>query len=376
MHLLKILKLFLIILASAISLEATCFFHPHVYENAFSNSTFELSPYQSFFEKHKLKKRLITLSKNPIFSSQECYLSDEVTNYIEEILAVLQENSINREKIDWKEFRYKFYTMMNGCAYTWQTYSKMNAIIILLGDNHSQFYTSEQITELHSEKNYFLNEIKGKIHPKNIAYLKVPETSCVSGEYAQQLRSVIRELDQTKPNKWIIDLRGNFGGNMWEILAGLSPLLDKGVIGYFGENLDDLCAWIHEPGVLKLQKWDEYVVENFKDFFSVRKKNPYIAVLIDSHTASSAEATTIAFKGNRNTKLFGSKTYGLSTGNRELFLSDGSFIALTRNYFFDRNRQKYTDGIEPDVHISSENLEHCLEEAVRWLNNQRSFFLF
>lgn len=372
----KAITTLLVLLITHIHTWALEVINPDLFLTKTPKCQYDTSGYYDHFDKYRLKESKILLPMNKPHCLVSVYLSDEVTSYLEEIISSLKENSINRDKIDWEDFRFKFYTKMNGCAFTWQTYSKMNEIIDLLRDNHSWFLTPSELTEAHSENNFFLDQIKGEILSKNIAYLKIPRTSCISEEYAQKLRAIIEELDQAKPKKWIIDLRGNLGGNMWEMLAGLSPLLDQGIIGYFGHKGDDLCAWVHEPGKLKLRRWDEFVEENFSDFFTVKSKSSYTAVLIDSDTASAAEAVTIAFKGSRNTKLFGSKTHGLSTGNGACFLSDGSFIALTTCYYFDRNKQKYTDGIEPDVCVSSENPEDCLEEAIRWLNRQKSLVLF
>ena len=32
---------------------------------------------------------------------------------------------------------------------------------------------------------------------------------------------------------WIVDLRGNFGGNMWPMLLSVEPLIGNGTLGYF-----------------------------------------------------------------------------------------------------------------------------------------------
>ena len=83
-----------------------------------------------------------------------------------------------------------------------------------------------------------LSSIKGHTL-NNIGIVRVPalfnfeSTSTCSKEYVAQLTKVIHNLDKINVNGWVIDLRFNNGGNMYPMLAGLSPLLPKGLIGYF-----------------------------------------------------------------------------------------------------------------------------------------------
>jgi len=70
-----------------------------------------------------------------------------------------------------------------------------------------------------------------ELNDLNIAYLVVPHFSPeddVDGvQFETRLQQLIAALDQQHPRGWIIDLRGNGGGNIWPMLAGLGPLLAK-----------------------------------------------------------------------------------------------------------------------------------------------------
>ncbi len=52
-------------------------------------------------------------------------------------------------------------------------------------------------------------------------------------KFASLLQREIKELDQNEIDNWIIDLRGNTGGNMYPMYLGLSPILGEGIGGYF-----------------------------------------------------------------------------------------------------------------------------------------------
>jgi C-terminal processing protease CtpA/Prc len=49
--------------------------------------------------------------------------------------------------------------------------------------------------------------------------------------YATKVQSVIADLVSKKPCGWIVDLRGNGGGNIWAMLAGVGPILGEGELG-------------------------------------------------------------------------------------------------------------------------------------------------
>ena len=65
--------------------------------------------------------------------------------------------------------------------------------------------------------------------------------------YANSLAEQIINLARSKPLGWVIDLRGNFGGNMWPMLAGLYPLMVPGTVGAFidreGHRQDWPLSW-------------------------------------------------------------------------------------------------------------------------------------
>src|SRR5206468_4322951 len=64
-------------------------------------------------------------------------------------------------------------------------------------------------------------------------------------------------------------------------------------------------------------------------------------------TASSGEAITISFRGRPGARSFGAPTAGLSTGNEEYALPDGSMLFLTTSIEADRIGHRYAAGSCP-----------------------------
>ncbi|MGA7930969.1 MAG: S41 family peptidase, partial [Candidatus Sulfotelmatobacter sp.] len=52
-------------------------------------------------------------------------------------------------------------------------------------------------------------------------------------QFADKLHRLTVDLQAQKPDSWIIDLRGNLGGNMWPMLAGIGLVVGEGDLGSF-----------------------------------------------------------------------------------------------------------------------------------------------
>ena len=105
---------------------------------------------------------------------------------------------------------------------------------------------------------------------------------------------------------------------------------------------------------------------------SISNKFP-IAVLTDGQTGSSGEAVVVSFIGNDKTKLFGQPTWGLTTGNGNFKLQDGSEIFLASTIYADRNENTYRGSISPDFIIDNKSASQndmVMEAAINWLQSQ------
>lgn len=138
----------------------------------------------------------------------------------------------------------------------------------------------------------------------------------------------------------VVDLRGNDGGDMGPMLAGVSPLLPDGTALEFVSNAYSSPVTIEGNGVrgggspttTSGGKWDAPV-----------------AVLVDGDTASSAEATMLAFRGLDDSRSFGAPTAGYASANMVYDFPDGSALMLTIAKDKARTGEIFSeDPIQPD----------------------------
>lgn len=288
--------------------------------------------------------------------------------YLDEILAIMQANSINRHQIDWASFRQSVYAAA-GNAQTIQDVVKaaIPTALSLLGDHHSFYVSSAGVATYNpSPRGGCSDPAPPAVAPQpGIGYVKVTSFSG-SGtamlDFAVSIQDQIRAADGPAIRGWVVDLRRNGGGNMWPMIAGVGPVLGEGTAGAFVDPDGNVTRWGYANGTSFAES---SVVVQVPSAYRVLAPNPRVAVLTDCGVASSGEATVVAFRGRPNTRSFGTPTYGLSTSNRTIILSDGASLYLTTATMADRNLARYGDVIVPDEVISDP--AGTVQRAVEWL---------
>lgn len=238
------------------------------------------------------------------------------------------------------------------------------------GDKHSFFLTQGQI-KWFLKKNPEPKEPEGKYLGDGIGLIRVPHFAFFASphltpqDFANNIRSQIKKIDtQNEINCWIVDLRGNNGGDMWPMLGGLNALINDGIVGYF-VNLKNHKEFAWESNNGEIASTHQLI-----DTYKVKKLPLKIAVLIDSKTASSGEMTAISFIGLPNVKVFGQPSAGYVTANATIHLADGTQLNLATSNVADRTKKIYSDKIIPDVIVNTptgSNIDETLEAARKWL---------
>jgi carboxyl-terminal processing protease len=294
------------------------------------------------------------------------HISPVAKNYIDEVITLLQNNSINKNKINWEDFRNDVYRHAKGSRTIDQTYTSITYAIDKLEDHHSYFaanIVSQDTSDLKP-----LPILQDENVPENIGYIRIG--FCMGDEqqknnYINSIVDKIAKQDKIRLKGWIVDLRGNFGGDMVPMLVAIGPILGEGILGYFFYPDSSFYTWNYKNGYL----YDENGIwwEQSTNSYHLKSPNPYVAILTDNVTASSGEAVAIAFKGRNKTKSFGIPTFGVSTSNRSYTLSDGSRINLTVSVFADRNKIRYGSSVYPDV-VCEE--KETLVKAINWISSK------
>jgi carboxyl-terminal processing protease len=221
------------------------------------------------------------------------------------------------------------------------------------------------------------------VQGKNFGYIVLPRCSAKDNEglllYAEDVRRILTDLSAQNPKGWIVDLRGNTGGNMWPMLTGIGPILGDGAVGAFVATGGKM-TWVYQDGKTGTRNPAglETVSLTLPEAPAPVAPSAPVAVLVDSSTASSAEAITIAFHGRPDTRFFGTHTAGKSTAVQPFKLDDGAEIYLTTAIDADRTGKAFPDGFTPDQIVASPgtipppNNDQAVLAAQSWLAGNAS----
>ncbi len=293
--------------------------------------------------------------------------SRQPSDYTKEILDIMQGNSINRSRINWTDVRAQVNQAAQGATTIPDLYPAIALALRLLDDHHS-FYLSASGTFVNNPTlpQCSAAPVPNAATPSDIGYVRVAgfSNSALGADvaFADEIQQQIRSRDRPGLAGWIVDVRGNTGGNMWPMIAGVGPVLGEGVAGYFVPVSGPSTPWGYRNG------------ESFSGPSQVvRASQPYtliggtakVAVLTDIAVASSGEAVVVAFRARPNTRSFGTATCGLSTANQSFGLSDGATLYLTVSVMADRSLAPYGVPLVPDESVAGD--AQVVSRAIAWL---------
>lgn len=337
-------------------------------------------------------------------SAQNSSVSPIAREYLEHAIDVMQQNALHSEKIDWRMLRSEALERARGAEVSADTYDTIRWTLKRV-NKHSFLQLSPELEKQEAERKTHATAIEKPVAATNYqkpaspfasrdkiegrmlrisghtdAYIVVPHFSprdeADGVRFETELQHLIGKLDRDHPHGWIVDLRGNDGGNMWPMLAGLGPLLGEGVCGAFHNAGGTKMSWFYRSGKAGYEGSEDWAYPKVAEAPYQLQGNPRIAVLIDSETASSGEATAIAFRGKPQTRFFGEHTMGASTNNTNFLLTDGANMILTVGVLVDRDGDEYEEGLPPDVTTTSPTeivlpeMDETVKTAEQWLSDR------
>src|SRR5690606_30835713 len=177
-----------------------------------------------------------------LFTQSVFAQSRQTKNFINEVRRTVKKESIVKDNIDWSKLNNDIKSIPftgNHNVDKELVYSVFISSLKKAGDKHSLFLSNELSGEIKKQntKDTFTTS---KLLGSNIGYLKIPH--CFTFDYQMDLTFAdtivkqIETLDKYAIDKWIIDLRGNTGGNVWPMLSGLAPIIGEGLVGYTVKN--------------------------------------------------------------------------------------------------------------------------------------------
>ncbi len=292
-------------------------------------------------------------------------MSDAARAYLDEVVGRMQASSINRLIIDWNVLRTSVYGAAASARTPADTYFAITVAVRMLGDGHSSFQNPAGFVITERTRACVSSGAGAVAVPPAIGYVRIGAFAGRDAEaaaFASGIQATIMAADREELAGWIVDLRGNRGGNMWPMVAGIGPLLGDGVFGYFIDPTGVENVLEYRDGA----SWDNGVIQQRVDApYRVRRRLPRVAVLTDNATASSGEATALAFRGRPDTRSFGMPTCGLSTAVENYPMSDGAMLNLAISVMADRTRTKYGANVSPDEILPDP--QQTVDRAVQWL---------
>jgi carboxyl-terminal processing protease len=159
------------------------------------------------------------------------------------------------------------------------------------------------------------------------AVIRVVQFSVGAG---YQVREAVADAVEAGAGAIVLDLRGNPGGLVTEMLNAASAFLDSGV-AFLERARDEAPEPIRiDPGRV------------------VDEEIPLV-VLVDYGTASSAEILAAALRDNGRASIIGEQTFGTGTILNNRRLSDGSAIRLgVREWLTPAGKEVFRIGLTPD----------------------------
>lgn len=237
------------------------------------------------------------------------------------------------------------------------------------GGTHSRFLTPDELeaalAPFDPDQPFAVPEVT---YHEGIATLTVPtfgsDSQASNDRFEDAASAIYRDPQAAQACGWIIDLRENSGGDAFEMLSAVAPLIDDGTVLTFRERDGD--------GENVIVSGTEASVDGttYARLDASIQKLPGrpVALLQSGRTASAAEAVLVGFAGQPDVRRFGATSHGFASANEGIDLPEGSRLIITTAFFEDRNGATYERGIVPNVRTRLGG--SALLDAQAWLAEQ------
>lgn len=287
------------------------------------------------------------------FSAASCTLFINQTTpkgYVRYAVALLDRDALYADRPAWKEKRAE--VLAAPVADLDEAHRLVQEAASVAGGKHSFIMAPVRDTTSYEEVAPEVSLLED-----NLVYAVLPAHTGVKVSDSLYVHTIFDFLQAHLDARGVIvDLRGNTGGNMYPMIASVSPLLPDGIVLKFQSR--------KQTSPIPLS----YVTESCQlpaESIAKFPSSTPVAVLTDDHTGSSGEATLLCFRGLDNVRTFGAPTAGYASGNMSYTLSDGYLFAITRSADVARTGEVFCeDPILPDVPT-----ETPLADAIAWITS-------
>jgi len=151
----------------------------------------------------------------------------------------------------------------------------------------------------------------------------------------QEVRDALETIRAEGAERLILDLRGNPGGLVPEVIGVASQFLDEGSTIFQEQARDEEARAIKTVG--RTGQWLDMA----------------LVVLIDDESASGAEVLAAALRENGRAELIGETTFGTGTVLSTFPQDDGSSVVLATAFWLTPDGDHvWQEGVEPDQFVT------------------------
>ena len=321
--------------------------------------------------------------------------SSEARPYATVALDTMQAHALRRREIDWAAFRAFTLGALFGARTPRETYPALRWAVKLL-DSHGDLFPREWVRQndgAASEDPLPPPRPIGaaRLGP-DVGYVAVPGyIGAEAGRmrrFAEAIRTALDTLEAGGACRFVVDLRGNDGGAMGPMIAGLAPLAtpDAGLdtLGYFVDaDGRAMQAWGYDattgtmaPIWMGTGPHDTTLHIATPLRARLRRPGAPVAVLFGPQTGSSGEFTLLSFVGRPHVRTFGQPSGGYASGNGFYLLADSAALNLTTSLGADHRRRVVRGRIVPDEPVAPGppgaplDADPVVLAARRWLATQ------
>lgn len=291
------------------------------------------------------------------------------SSYVEKAIQIMEQNSVNKKSIDWATIKKDALKTAQEKKEIKETYPIIRDILEKLGDHHSKLYEPDVVADYlkrHKDVGLPFPYPKDSLIDKKIAYISVPAIANFNqedwDEYVKTFYDKVKNLDKSNPTIWIIDLRNNEGGMFSPMLKAIYPFLDSDHVVGSIDNSEGASFYSYKNPDIYFGK--QKIASIPISDITLKNKNKPIYILTNKKTASSGEFVVASFVGQKNVKIVGCNTMGLTSDNSEFKLPDNAFLVLTTGTLINRQKYAYKEvgkGISADIEVKSEQLNDYVD---------------
>ena len=262
---------------------------------------------------------------------------------------------VERLPINWDEMREKYEPDALAAKDDNEFFGVVEKMYDELGDNHSTFVPPNKVEEIRMEYGDLpclgvfsqsnleeLGNVSFELLETNIGYIKLPDLA--SNNVAANLRDAVQNLTQDGATSFILDMRGNPGGRLVEMMQAAGVFTN----GFLWRTITSWTLPLPYPAIGKIET------------------NAPLAILIDGGVNSAAEGLAGALQKKGRATIIGETSAGNVEAVLPFCLRDGSQAWIATGVLAPIGGPTWEGvGVVPDIEVAAEN---ALGKAVEVLS--------